>query len=204
MTHIRRRRTVKATRARAVQILDAKSRIYIGDKERRRDSPRRHIHNGTKPKNIPRMSRALGAWGLEVVYLPKTGSKYGAYHKAKGIILMYVDDKQTFYHELAHHVYREMYRSGGRWAEEIVVEMTAAVLMDLYEPEGSSDTNTRNYVYSYSPRRAVEDNLDRLRIRIVKVLARVIMMASGQRIYPLPAAFETSEGGPLGPGEDPE
>jgi len=106
------------------------------------------------PDVLPPLYEVARAWGYEVTYGPASGSAYG-WHRAGHIHLM-TYDMDTLWHELAHAAHAKVLAERGRAlkggqvpAQEIVAEMTAAVLAVIYGDLGGLKFS-REYIAAYA------------------------------------------------------
>lgn len=109
-----------------------------------------------RPEVLPPLMSVAEAWGYTVTYGPQTGGAYG-YHTIDGArIHLMTHDVGTLWHELAHGAHKKVLEArgdkmrGGQIPEqEIVAEMTAAVLGELYGETGRHQY-TRDYLATYA------------------------------------------------------
>ena len=102
------------------------------------------------PSDAPPLWDVAEYWQIPVSYLPFGGKYYGQYRfgyfgNSEQIVLC-THDESTFFHELAHAAHRRILGSlkGGQdWKQEIVAELSAAVLGRLF----GKDTEGRSYQY---------------------------------------------------------
>jgi len=99
-----------------------------------------------EPSEPPELNDVAVAWDIDVTYTPFTGGYYGAFHLDSQKIRLATHDQSTFFHELAHaadqRVHGEL-KGGQRWDQEVVAELTAAVLGKVF----GVDTEGRSYEY---------------------------------------------------------
>ena len=103
-------------------------------------------HPPLEPPAPPLLADLAEAWGLKVSYVPYCGGWYGHYNPSRQQIVLATHEESTFFHELAHaaHGRFKKLRGGQDWRQEVVAELTAAVLMRLF---GKKDTRGTHYKY---------------------------------------------------------
>jgi len=100
-----------------------------------------------KPAVLPPLANVAEAWGIKIKYGPFTGRFYGYYDFGSNEIFLATHDVNTFFHELGHCAHEKVIGSlkGGQDPrQEIVAEMTSAVLCQLYGFKGYE-----KYSYDY-------------------------------------------------------
>jgi len=150
-----------------------------------------------QPAVLPPLFEVAQAMGLRVQYAGKRESQgaWGWYSPGRLEIRLFTHAPSVFLHELAHHSDRlnqGQLKAGQDAAQEIVAEMSAAVLCHLLEPQFpglnlvSGLTFSREYVAHYASKtgqpsaRAVLSLLD----RIGKCVGRILEVAEGLEAAP--------------------
>jgi hypothetical protein len=103
------------------------------------------------PATLPPLMEVSERLGVTVDYAPFTDRYYGAYvHNSKRIVLM-TYEARTFFHELAHaaHATFEDLKGGQNPRQEIIAELTASTLCELYGFDASHEHSYR-YIQSYA------------------------------------------------------
>jgi len=89
-----------------------------------------------EPPQPPPLADVAAQWGVEVAYLRLgEGGMYGYYKPGADNIGLLTHEEQVFFHELAHaahHRVKGSMKGGQDWKQEIVAELSAAVLAELY------------------------------------------------------------------------
>lgn len=115
------------------------------------------------PKTIPRLQTVAEALGVEVHYAPAVSERvHGVYQYAKAgehkAITLYSHDLGVFYHELAHALHHRTGKLRGtkdapaRRSDEIVAEISAAVLVNIFEGE-TMGRQALQYIQSYGAKK---------------------------------------------------
>ncbi|KUO52340.1 MAG: hypothetical protein APF76_04710 [Desulfitibacter sp. BRH_c19] len=105
-----------------------------------------------QPAELPPLWEAAKELGLDVQYKPAVNeSTYGSFYFMKGKIELYTHDTKTFFHELAHAAHGTFVelKGGQDPKQEIVAEMSSAVLMQMYDVKGFEKHNF-DYIKSYA------------------------------------------------------
>ena len=86
------------------------------------------------PPEPPPLADVARTWGIQVKYLPGNGGCYGYYQPGGNRIGLCTHDLSTFFHELGHAAHDRLgaLRTSSKWEQEVVAELTAAVLSHLY------------------------------------------------------------------------
>lgn len=116
------------------------------------------------------------AWGISVRAVGFNGVYLGMYRPCVNEILLATPEERTFFHELSHAAHEKVLRDRGEtmrggqdWKQEIVAELSSAVLSRL---AGRSDKDTSGYAYRYIQTYAAKAGKDALR-GIASVIADV-------------------------------
>lgn len=93
-------------------------------------------------------------WGIEVKAIPGNYLFYGFYRDTSKEIALATKEEVVFFHELAHaghaKVKREL-KPGQDWKQEIVAELSAAVLCHLVGKDGERHLgNSHTYIEKYA------------------------------------------------------
>lgn len=87
------------------------------------------------PQELPPLYEVAQAWNLNVEWVPPTGNFAGRFSPSRGEIQMATEDENVFFHELAHSSHNRLLGSITQvplWKKEVIAELTAAVLAQLY------------------------------------------------------------------------
>jgi len=104
------------------------------------------------PPRPPPLREVAEIWGLQVRYLPFQGGAYGYFRPGAQEIGLATHDEQVFFHELAHAAHQRVngkLKPGQDWQQEVVAELTAAVLMRLYGRR-ANDGGSYRYIRTYA------------------------------------------------------
>lgn len=108
------------------------------------------------PDILPHLYRVAEAWGYKVTYGAASGGAFGWHREGQIHLMSY--DADTLWHELAHAAHAKVLEArgskirGGQVPEqEIVAEMTAAVLSEIYGETGGLQFS-RDYIAAYAKR----------------------------------------------------
>jgi len=134
-----------------------------------------------EPPEPPPLADLAEAWGLRVSYVPYYGAWYGHYNPNRGEIVLATHDESTFFHELAHaaHGRFKKLRGGQDWRQEIVAELTAAVLMRLY---GKKDTRGTHYKYIQAYAEKAKKDVRRACMAVLSDVGRCLDLILAQRV----------------------
>ena len=108
-------------------------------------------HPPLEPPEPPPLAEIAEAWGISVAYVPCYGGYCGRYSPGSNEIILATHQEATFFHELAHAAHGRFKRlkSGQDWRQEVVAELTAAVLMRLFGKKNMDGTHYR-YIRDYA------------------------------------------------------
>lgn len=87
-----------------------------------------------KPRELPPLFEVAERWNISVSWRSFSDRLYGFYSPGKKEIVLATHDENVFFHELAHAAHERVKGSlkpGQEWAQEVVAELTAAVLAHL-------------------------------------------------------------------------
>jgi len=116
-----------------------------------------------KPEILPPLYDVAIKMGIKVEWQPYSGREYGYFTVGGQKIVLKSKDASVFFHELGHaaHSQFKTQRGGQQADQEIVAEMTAAVLSELYGYQNSLG-NSWQYIKHYSegdPNKAIRNIL---------------------------------------------
>jgi len=120
-----------------------------------------------RPAALPPLAEVAEEWGIKIKYGPFVGRFYGYYDFSQEEIFLATHDVSTFFHELGHAAHKRIKGSmkGGQDADqEIIAEMTAAVLCRLY-----GFKNHERYTFDYVSRYSGKDVLK----AVMKLLSEI-------------------------------
>ena len=109
-------------------------------------------YHDLEPPQPPPLMNVATLWGIDVNYLPGGGGAWGFYAPNRSEIGLTTHDEAVFFHELAHVAHERVVgklRSGQDWKQEIVAELTSAVLMHIYGKR-PDDGGAYQYIRSYA------------------------------------------------------
>ena len=138
-------------------------------------------HPPLEPPEGPPLAEIAEAWGLKVSYVPYHGGWYGHYNPSRQQIVLATHEESTFFHELAHaaHGRFKKLRGGQDWRQEIVAELTAAVLMRLFGRK-SHDGTAYRYIRSYAE--SARKDVRRACMGVLSDVGRCLDLLLDQRI----------------------
>ena len=138
-------------------------------------------HAPLEPPEPPPLNEIAEAWGLKVFYVPYHGGWYGHYNPSRQEIVLATHEESTFFHELAHaaHGRFKKLRGGQDWRQEIVAELTAAVLMRLY---GKKDTRGNHYKYIQAYAEKAKKDTRRACVAVLSDVGRCLDLILDQRV----------------------
>lgn len=105
-----------------------------------------------KPRELPPLYEVAEQWDISVNWQSLQGSLYGLYSPGRKEIVLATHDESVFFHELAHAAHERVkgkLECGQEWRQEVVAELTAAVLMHLYGKQ-TNDGHAYRYIRSYA------------------------------------------------------
>jgi hypothetical protein len=141
------------------------------------------------PPELPPLHDVAERLGVDVQYGPHVGQRFrGCYSPNAGRILLLTADEVTFFHELAHAAHDRVLRArggslqGGQVpSQEIIAELTAAVLCRLYGLDGHL-ARSKEYVDHYggsNPGRAVMRVLNDVQACLLLLLEETLGVTFG-------------------------
>ncbi|MHC4797674.1 MAG: zincin-like metallopeptidase domain-containing protein [Planctomycetota bacterium] len=111
----------------------------------------------TEPPQPPPLSEVAKTWDIEVQYIPFTGRYYGYTWHDKDQIALCTHDETVFFHELTHQAHRRVLsanngkmNTGQDPKQEIVAELSAAVLARLHGRQLPNEGRHYRYIESYA------------------------------------------------------
>ena len=105
-----------------------------------------------EPKELPPLFEIAQDWKIEVNWQSYQGDAYGFFSSGRKEIVLATHDEQVFFHELAHAAHQRVngkLKPGQQWSQEIVAELTAAVLAHLYGKR-TNDGASYRYIRTYA------------------------------------------------------
>lgn len=109
-----------------------------------------------EPPGFPPLFDVAERWGLDVFYAPFAGRFRGYYQPRSERVCLCTHDASTWFHELAHAAHERVLRARGETlkdgqhvGQEVIAELTAAVLCRLYDLDGHL-ASSREYIAGYS------------------------------------------------------
>jgi hypothetical protein len=105
-----------------------------------------------KPKKLPPLFDVAQAWNITVDWHSYAGDGFGFYSPGRGMISLATHDEGTFFHELGHAAHHRLLgnlKKGQVWNQEVVAELTASVLANLYGRKVDLGGNYR-YIRRYA------------------------------------------------------
>jgi antirestriction protein ArdC len=147
-----------------------------------------------KPKELPPLFDVAQAWKIRVDWQSYQGDGYGFYAPNRGMISLATHDENTFFHELghaAHHRLLGTLKKGQVWSQEIVAELTAAVLAHLYGGR-PNDGSSYRYIGHYAQEAGMDPHRACLRvIQDVESCLNLIIQGNVPETIPAPVAQPT-------------
>ncbi|MFC1761167.1 hypothetical protein ACFL6U_03705 [Planctomycetota bacterium] len=127
-----------------------------------------------EPANPPPLADVAEAFGLSVSYQTFASRYYGYYQGSSKKIVLSTHDAQVFFHELAHAAHHRVegdLQSGQIPSQEIVAELTAATLAQLYSPEVNLGFSYE-YVKSYAEKS--KKSIERACLAVINTVGKVL------------------------------
>lgn len=124
-------------------------------------------------------------WGVSVKGIPFDNRYYGCFNQVQGEISLASDEETVFFHELSHVAHQKVLgqrlKDGQDWKQEIVAELSAAVLCHLV---GKAPSKCLGNSYKYISRYAEEAGLTPVQgcyraIKDVEAVLELIFNCSG-------------------------
>ena len=127
-----------------------------------------------EPASPPPLADVAEAFGLSVSYQTYASSYYGYYQGSSKKIVLATHSAQVFFHELAHaahHRVEGQLQGGQVPSQEIIAELTAATLAQLYSPEVNL-----GFSYKYVKRYAEKSkkSIDRACLAVINTVGKVL------------------------------
>lgn len=98
-------------------------------------------------------------WGISVKTIPGNYRCYGYYRDSSKEIALATEDEVVFFHELSHAAHARVLgnlKGGQEWKQEIVAELSAAVLCNMIGKDGDKYLgNAYSYIESYAKKAKV-------------------------------------------------
>jgi hypothetical protein len=111
----------------------------------------------TEPSQLPPLFEVAKAWDIEVKYIPFSGRYYGYTWKDQDKIALCTHDETVFFHELTHQAHFRVKSTNGQKSksgqdpkQEIVAELSAAVLARLHGRQLPNEGKHYRYIESYA------------------------------------------------------
>ena len=104
------------------------------------------------PDELPPLFDVAQHWGISVDWQSYQGNAYGYFSPTRKSIVLASHDEMVFFHELAHAAHEKVkgkLKLCQEWKQEIVAELTAAVLAHLYNRR-LNDGAAYQYIRSYA------------------------------------------------------
>lgn len=133
-----------------------------------------------KPAVLPPLIDVAKQWEINVEYGAFFGRFYGYYQPGKDKIFLATHDVSTFFHELGHAAHKRVkgHLKGGQDSEqEVVAEMTSAVLCQLYGFK-NKERHSYEYIKRYSKGADVIKSVMKVLSEIEKCLDLILTTAS--------------------------
>ena len=105
-----------------------------------------------RPRLLPPLIEVAQDWGIDVSWQSFQGDAYGFYNPTRNEIVLATHAESVFFHELAHAAHQRVngrLKPGQDGRQEIVAELTAAVLAHLYGRR-PNDGGAYRYIRSYA------------------------------------------------------
>ena len=103
--------------------------------------------------NLPLLNVAQ-SWGINVAPVAYQGGWYGYYRPDKDEIRLATPSEKTFFHELSHAAHKRILKNlvnGQDWKQEIVAELSAQTLCQVFGMNGENTTgNSYDYISFYA------------------------------------------------------
>ena len=127
-----------------------------------------------EPACPPPLADVAGRFGLSVSYQTFAGSYYGCYNKKSKKIILATHEAQIFFHELAHAAHQRIagkLKSGQVPSQEIIAELTAATLANLYCPNANLGFSYK-YIKEYAKRS--KKTVERACLAVINTTGKVL------------------------------
>lgn len=106
------------------------------------------------PRELPPLHEVAQQWGISVNWQGFQSNAYGYYSPGRKEIVLATHFEQVFFHELAHAAHEKVLgklKNGQDWKQEVVAELTAAVLAHLFGKR-TNDGGSYQYIRRYAER----------------------------------------------------
>jgi len=127
-----------------------------------------------EPASPPPLADVAGEFGLSVSYQTFASRYYGYYHGESKRIVLASHEAQVFFHELAHAAHHRItgkLKAGQVPSQEIIAELAAATLGNLYCPEANLGFSYE-YVKSYA--RKSKKSIERACLTVINTVGKVL------------------------------
>lgn len=127
-----------------------------------------------EPANPPPLADVAERFGLSVSYQTFAGSHYGCYQSDAKRIILATHEAQIFLHELAHAAHHRIagkIRGGQVPSQEIIAELTAATLANLYCPNANLGFSYK-YIKAYA--KESKKTVERACLAVINTVGKVL------------------------------
>ena len=127
-----------------------------------------------EPASPPPLADVADRFGLSVSYQASAGNYYGCYQKKSKRIILASHEAQVFFHELAHAAHHRIVgklKGGQVPSQEIIAELTAATLSNLYCSEANLGF-LYDYVKSYAKKS--KKSVERACLAVINTTGKVL------------------------------
>ena len=127
-----------------------------------------------EPANPPPLANVAGEFGLSVSYQTFASRYYGYYQGGSKRIVLATHSAQVFFHELAHAAHERVegdLKGGQVPSQEIIAELTAATLANLYCPETNLGFSYE-YVKAYAKKS--KKSIERACLAVINTVGKVL------------------------------
>jgi len=105
------------------------------------------------PKELPPLYEVAERWGIGVEWKGSPGAAVGVFSPSQKSIALCTYDESVFLHELAHAAHQKVAGDLTRieiWKKEVVAELSAAVLANLYGKKKANTGSHYRYIEDYA------------------------------------------------------
>lgn len=152
------------------------------------DTEGAEIYYDYTPAELPPLYNVAISWGMKVYYQPFAGRALGSFNPFSNSIKLMTVEPDVFYHELAHAAHDRLKKKetgegleGGQVAsQEIVADLAACTLCEVFSPEASRPHDTWKYIQHYSegsPQAALK-NIIALLNEVAAVVGLIVQTAN--------------------------
>ncbi len=127
-----------------------------------------------EPTSPPPLADVAERFGLSVSYQAFAGNYYGCYQRKSKKIILASHEEAVFFHELAHaahHRVASKLKGGQVPSQEIIAELTAATLANLYCPDANLGFSYK-YIKTYAKKS--KKTVERACLAVINTTGRVI------------------------------